>query len=309
MSVKPEEWAGLADRDLSGRSVLITGSTAGIGRKAALALGRLGAHVLVHGRSGEKADRVVSKIESAGGRADGYTADFAELDRVRTFAETIRDDVDRIDVLANNAGTYFREDRQTDAGVEATIAVNHLAPFLLTHRLLPAIPPGGRIVTTASSAHRGVDIDPDTLGDRGDDDWFTAYARSKLTNVLFTRELARRLEDRTSNCFHPGFIPGSSLWRHSPLHVRVVLRVFALAPNAVTRHVFDTPATGAATLVHLAAAAAVEGVTGEYFVDFEPREPSPEARDDDRARQLWEWSENAAGLDHDERLRYTPGHE
>lgn len=303
MSVRPEEWADLADTDLSGHRVLVTGSTDGIGRKAALALGRLGAHVLVHGRSREKADRLVSKIESAGGTADGYTADFASLDRVREFATTVRDDVDRIDVLANNAGTYFREHRETDVGVDATFVVNHLAPFLLTHRLLPAIPDGGRIVTTASSAHRGVDLDPDSFGDRGGDDWFTAYGRSKLANVLFARELARRLEDRTSNCFHPGLIPGSSLWRHSQLHLRVILKGLALVPNAVTRHVFDTPATGAATLVYLAAATQVDNVTGEYFVDFEPRDPSPAARNDDRARQLWEWSENAAGLDSDERLR------
>lgn len=328
MSIRPEKRAGVADRDLSGRRVLVTGSTDGIGREAALALGRLGATVLVHGRSEEKADGVVDRIDSSGGTAQAYTADFVSLERVADLAETIRSDVDRIDVLANNAGTFFREAHRTDAGVEATLTVNHLAPFLLTHRLLELIPEDGRIVTTASGAHKGagpdLDIAPDPTDDPDSDpseapdsdptddpDWFggtaeydafSAYSRSKLANVLFARELARRLDERTSNCFHPGFIPGSALWRHTAFPLSAVLEVLAVLPNVLTRHVIDTPATGAATLVYLVASREVEDVTGEYFADCEPREPSATARDDDLGRQLWEWSARRVGLEPHEQL-------
>lgn len=335
MSIRPEKWAHVADRDLSGRRVLVTGSTDGIGREAALAMGRLGATVLVHGRSEDKADRVVDRIESAGGTAHAYTADFASLERVADLAETIRSDVDRIDVLANNAGTFFREAHTTDAGVEATLTVNHLAAFLLTHRLLDLIPEDGRIVTTASGAHKGADPDLDLApepseppdsdrsdapdsdrsdaadSDRSDPDWFggtaeydgfSAYSRSKLANILFARELARRLDERTSNCFHPGFIPGSALWRHTAFPLSSVLKVLGVLPNVLTRHVIDTPATGAATLVYLVASGEVEDVTGEYFEDCEPREPSPTARDDELGRQLWEWSARRVGLEPHEQL-------
>lgn len=302
MSVRPERYAGVADADLSGKTVLVTGSSDGIGREAALALGRLGARVLVHGRSRSKVDRVVGEITDAGGRASAYTADFVDLEAVRGFARAVRDDVDRLDALANNAGTYFRVGRLTDAGVEATMAVNHLAPFLLTHLLAPVIPAGGRIVTTASAAHQGADLDLSTL-DRVDDyDGFSAYARSKLANVLFTRELARRLDARTANCLHPGFVPGSALWRDSPLYVRAVVGVLSALPPALTRRVIDTPATGAANLVYLVAAADVAGVSGEYFADCEPRQPSATARDDDLARRLWTWSEERVELDSAARL-------
>lgn len=306
MSVKPEVHAGLGDEDLSELTVLVTGSSDGIGREAALALGRLGAHVLVHGRSREKAEAVVGAIEATKGSADAYTADFSNLDGVRDLAQTIRSDVDRIDVLANNVGTYFGERQRTDAGVGATITVNHLAPFLLTHRLLPAIPDDGRIVTTASGAHRGADIDPDSLDNSGPYDGFAEYSRSKLANVLFTRELADRLTERTANCFHPGFIPGSGLWRHAPLPVRAFMAVLSVVPEAVTRRVVDTPATGAATLVYLAAAAEIEDVTGAYFADREMRDPSPAARDAETARRLWAWSEDAVDLDPEIRLSTSP---
>lgn len=297
MSIRPEERAGVESADCSGQTVLITGSTDGIGREAALAVGRLGAHVLVHGRSRRKADRVVERIESTAGSAHAYTADFASLDRVRELAEAVRTDVDAIDVLANNAGTSYPEGRDPSGGVEPTLGVNHLAPFLLTHRLLPSIPDDGRIVTTASSAHRGGELDFESLEGSDESDRFSAYARSKLANVLFTRELARRLERRTANCFHPGFIPGSALWRKAPIYVRAFTVALSFLPGALARQVVDTPSTGAATLVYLAVSGAVEDVTGRYYVDCEQREPSPTARDDDLARRLWEWSEEAAGLE------------
>lgn len=302
MGVRPEDRAGVADADLSDQCVLVTGSTDGIGREAAIAFGRLGARVLVHGRSRDKADRVVARIEAAGGTATAYTADFESLDAVCDLARLVAADADRIDVLAHNAATYFREGHLTDAGVEATVGVNHLAPFLLTHRLLDLVPADGRIVTTASRVHRQADLDVGGLEDQTGYDGFAAYARSKLANVLFTSELARRLDERTANCFHPGFVPGSALWRDAPLYVRGPMRLVSLLPNALTRRGIDTPATGAATLVFLAAADAVAAVSGEYFVDCERVDPSPTAHDDDLARRLWAWSERAAGLEDDHRL-------
>jgi NAD(P)-dependent dehydrogenase (short-subunit alcohol dehydrogenase family) len=306
VSGKSELYAGVADVDCSGETVLVTGSTDGIGREAALALGRLGAEVVVHGRSGAKAQRVVDRIQSQGGSARYYTADFASLSEIRSFAETVRDEVGTVDVLANNAGTYFRTGQRTEDRVEATVAVNHLAPFLLTHRLLPSIPEGGRVVTTASSVHSRGELDPDRLDEVGEYDGLDAYARSKLANVLFTRELARRLPDHTANCFHPGLVPGSALWRDAPLVVRAATRVGGLLPDAIARRIVDTPATGAATLVYLAVSDGVEEAGGQYFSNCEPTEPSRTARDDALARRLWERSEEATGIAESARLERIP---
>jgi NAD(P)-dependent dehydrogenase (short-subunit alcohol dehydrogenase family) len=294
MPRRAEAGAGVADVDLAGTTVLLTGATDGIGREAALSLGRLGATVLVHGRDAGKGRAVVDGVREAGGEADLLTADFASLDAVRDLARAVADRVDELDVLANNAGAYFAEGRTTGDGFERTIQVNHLAPFLLTHELYGTLAPGARVVTTASDAHRAGEPSFEFRSVEGYSG-FGAYARSKLANVLFARELAARLDGgRTANSFHPGTIPGTAVWREAPAYLRLPIRLFGAIPyDPWTTSVVE----GAETLVYLAAAPEVAGVSGEYFADCAPELPSDAAADGATQRELWTRSADALGVD------------
>lgn len=300
-----ERHAGVAGRDLAGRTVLVTGATDGIGRETALALGRLGARVLVHGRDRRKADRVLEELEAAGAAGgEAYLADFADLDAVRDLAADVRADADGLDALVNNAGGWFTDGRLTDAGVEYTFAVNHLAPFVLTGELLSTLRAAGgdrpaRVITVSSEAHRQGSIELDAVRDVADYSGWAAYCRSKLANVLFTRDLSRRLRAAgapvTANALHPGVVPGSGFARNAPGPIRALVqgvgRLDRLLPFV------DSPAEAAATSVYLVAARAVADVSGGYFVDCDRRTPAPAARDDAVARRLWEFSAEAAGAD------------
>ncbi|MFB6207175.1 MAG: SDR family NAD(P)-dependent oxidoreductase [Haloglomus sp.] len=283
MTDRPEAGAGVADVDLSGRTALVTGSTSGIGRETALALGRLGADVFVHGRDRGAGTAVVDALESAGARARFRPADFADPGAVRGLAAAVREWTDELDLLVNNAGGLFRDGDRTAAGVERTFHVNHLGPYLLTAELLPHLAPGARVVTTASDAHRGVDLDLETVTHAGGG--FRAYQRSKLANVLFTTELARRLERTgravTANSFHPGAVPGSGFSRFLP---GPLPRLVAAADGLPF---VTSVAEGAQTAVFLAASGRVDGVSGRYFVDREPQTPSRAARDREAAAALW----------------------
>lgn len=276
--------------DLRGTTVLVTGATNGIGRETALGLGRLGADVLVHGRDRARGAAVVADLKTLGSDAVFMPADFSKLDAVRDLAAAVREEVGTLDVLVNNAGAHFRTGQLGEKGIEQTFLVNHLAPFLLTKELLSSIREGGRIVTVASRVHRRAAMDFDRIRSLDGYDGFAAYARSKLANVLFTRELARREPDIDANCLHPGFVPGSGLWRDAGLPIRAVMMVLDRLPGAITR--FATPSVAAAeTPVYLAASESVAGTSGEYFVECEPRSPSESARDDELAGRLWEESE------------------
>jgi len=297
--------AGVDGRDLDGRTVLVTGATDGIGRETAVALGRLGARVLVHGRDRRKADRVLERLETAGATGgEAYLADFSDLGAVRDLAASVRADVDGLDALVNNAGGWFTDGRLTDAGVEYTFAVNHLAPFVLTGDLLPALRAAGgdrpaRVVTVSSEAHRQGSLDLDAVRDVSGYSGWAAYCRSKLANVLFVRELSRRLraadEPVTANALHPGMVPGSGFARNAPAPVRALIRALGRFDRLLP--VVDSPAAAAATSVHLVAARGVADVSGGYFVDCDRRTPAPAARDDADARRLWRFSADVAGAD------------
>jgi NAD(P)-dependent dehydrogenase (short-subunit alcohol dehydrogenase family) len=294
---RPEEYADVSSVDLSGSTVLVTGSTSGIGKETALALGRLGAEVLVHGRDRERGEAVRDEIRSTD--ADGAAlvlADLSTMDAVREFAAEVRDLTDRIDVLVNNAGVYFRKAKLTEDGIEYTIAVNHLAPFLLTHHLLPAMPSGGRVITTSSGAHQQGTIDFDSFESVEGYSGWSAYGQSKLANILFTRELDRRTDGFQVNAFHPGFVPGSAFMRHVPAPVRIPLRAVRRVPGIGT-----SVEEGAATAVMLAADPDLDE-SGQYFTKDSPKRPSSEARDDNLARRLWERSEALTDLDESLRL-------
>ncbi|MFC7046415.1 SDR family oxidoreductase [Halobacteriaceae archaeon GCM10025711] len=294
---RPEVGAGVADVDLGGRTVLVTGATSGVGRETALALGRLGARVLVHGRDRDRGRETVAALRDDGVPDPVFlAADFADLDAVRGLAARVREETDGLDVLVNNAGAHFQAGTLTDAGVERTFAVNHLAPFLLTNLLIPAVPADGRIVTVSSALHSDATLDLDAVRSVDGYDGLAAYSRSKLANVLFTMELARRLDDRTATVLHPGFVPGSSIWRDARLHVRLLMAVLDAVPQALTGGRVSTPAQAAETSVYLAASPAVADVTGAYFADCERKQPGRAARDETAQQELWAFSEDVAGL-------------
>lgn len=284
----PERQAGVSTVDLSGQTVLVTGSTSGIGRVAAVALGRMGAQVLVHGRDRERGEAVVSAISDTAGTARLFRANFADPEAVTALATEIRDEIGTVDVLCNNAGGFFRDRDPTSLGVDPAFHSNHLAHFQLTTALLDTLPPDGRIVTTASVAHRAGTLDIDRLFDLSGLSPVGAYCRSKLANIQFTRELAKRLRrtDRgvTANAFHPGIVPGSGFGRALPEPVSALFDLFSVAPTA------ETVEDGAATLVYLATAPAVADTTGAYFARCREIRPARPARDADAARALWEHS-------------------
>jgi len=295
MARSPEERAGVADTDCAGTQALVTGSTSGIGRAAALALGRLGADVVVHGRDREAGEAVVADIERAGARARFVAADFADATDVRNLATTVRAETDGLDLLLNNAGGLFRRPGTTDLGAERTFHVNHLSPYLLTAELLDHLRPGARVVTTASAAHRGSSLDLDRATRSGGFSGFGAYGHSKLANVLFAAELARRLEAAgrsvTSNSVHPGAIPGSGFSRFLPGPLPRVVKATGALPWATD--VED----GAAELLFVALSERTADVSGRYFADQEPTQPSEAARDREDARRLWTHSAELLGID------------
>ncbi|HET9931208.1 MAG TPA: SDR family NAD(P)-dependent oxidoreductase, partial [Polyangiaceae bacterium] len=199
--------------DLEGRVILLTGATEGIGKAAAHELSRRGATLVLVGRNREKGERLVGELKgsSKNSNIDLLIGDLSSLADVRAVAEAFRRKYDRLHVLVNNAGALFRDYVLSKDGIEMTFALNHMGYFLLTRELLELLKstPGARIVCTSSHAHRGGRIDVDTISTRPDGRaGFRAYCDSKLANILFTKELARRLlgTNVSANCFHPGFV-------------------------------------------------------------------------------------------------------
>lgn len=282
--------------NMTGQVALVTGATSGIGRIAARRLGSLGATVVVTGRSRERGQAAIEEIEQAGGEGVFVRVDIAEMAAVRALAETICGRYERLDVLVHNAACSHDERRLTDEGYEETLAVNHLAPYLLTHDLLDLLRASApsRIVVTASSVHRRGELDFDDFHLDSGYDALSAYARSKLANVLFTTELASRLDGVTANAVHPGFVPGSRLYRDASLFVRAFTTVAARFP-----WVGATVEQAAHGLVHLAAAPDVADVSGAYFEGRERAEPDPRAHDEQLRERLWTVSAELVGVDAD----------
>ncbi len=278
---------------MQGRTCLVTGATSGIGRVTALELAFRGATLVLSGRSEDLCRDVRDSIVSTTGNehVEFLVADLSSLQQVRRLAGAFLERHDALHVLFNNAGGIFGKRVATEDGHEHTLAVNHLAPFLLTHLLLDILKASApsRVITTTSGAHVPGTLDLDDLNyERG---WrsFPAYARSKLANILFTRELARRLEGTgvTANCFHPGFVSSKFGQSGSPLFARLM---------DLVDFVRISPEKGADTGVWLATSPDVEAVSGEYFHKRRIRRPSRIARSDEAARGLWEASERLAGI-------------
>ena len=270
---------------------LVTGANSGIGFVAARELARQGFRVGLVGRNRARLDEAAAQIrrEAASALVDVFVADLSTQADVRRLADEVKAAYPKLDVLLNNAGSLFSGRTESADGIEMTWALNHLAYFLLTDLLLPLLnkTPGARVVSVASDAHRfvrGIHFE-DVEYKQGYGSW-KVYGHSKLANILFTRELARRLKESgsnvTANCLHPGFVrtnfgdgPGIGSWGF-----KVLSAVAAISPEK-----------GAQTSVYLASSPDVAGTSGQFFAKSRPGKPTAAARDDAAARKLWELSE------------------
>jgi retinol dehydrogenase-12 len=276
--------------EMKGKVVLLTGGTEGIGKAAAIELARRGATLVLVGRSPEKTARVVAEVSAAAGGAkvDSLLGDLSTIAEVRKVAGEFRAKYDRLDVLANNAGGIFNDYVTTADGLEMTFALNHMSYFVLTTELLPLLEktPGSRVVSTSSGAHAAGSIDLGTIARRKGSAGWSAYADSKLANILFTRELARRVEgkDVFVGCYHPGFVRTAFGHNNNSGFFRSV--------TSLSQRMFGrTPEKGAETLVWLATSDEAKAQQGAYFHDRKVSMSTSRAKDDERARGLWELSE------------------
>ena len=268
--------------------MLITGATRGIGQAAAISLARQGVELALVGREAERVKAVAQEAAAAGTGAPvhEHVADLALMSEVRALAAQARERYEHIDVLANNAGALFSSRKETSEGLERTFALNHLAPFLLTSLLRDRLS-GGRVVTTSSDAHKTGVLDLDDLQSERGYSAMRVYGISKLCNILFTRELARRAPELHANCFHPGVVRTgfgkneNGIWK---------LLTTVGAPF------FRPPARGARSLVWLASTEQAAALTGEYVQDEQVLEPSAQAQDAALAEGLWERSAELVGL-------------
>lgn len=280
------------------KKIVVTGASDGIGRVTALRLAQAGNHVTIVGRSAEKTKKVADEITAsipAGtqGSVDWLVADLSRPAEVGRLADEWLARHDHLDVLVNNAGAMFEKNEVTPDGFEKTFALNHLNYFLLTDLLMPAMrkAPAARIVNVASEAHRACNLDFDALEQRhsGKYNAWRAYQRSKLANILFTRELARRLEGTgiTANCLHPGLVAtrfGHNNQGFWGIGMKLAQHLFAIDEEA-----------GASTSIFLSLDPSVTGKTGGYYIRCKLRNPSSAARNEESAKRLWTVSETLLG--------------
>ena len=278
----------MESKPLAGKTCAITGPTSGVGRATAMALAERGARLLLLCRSLEKGELLASALRERGAEAQVIETNLSSLHSVADAAEQVATLAPRLDLLINNAGTVNSARRESEDGLEEMFAVNHLAHFLLTLRLLPALKAAdsARIVHVASDAHnfvRGFDFD-DYNWQRRRYRTFQAYGHSKLANILFNRELSRRLADSTviSNALHPGAV-ATGIGSNNGGFGKVAMWLL--------RPFFLTPEQGARTSIYLASTPEAGAFRGEYFIKCKSVQPKPWARDDAAAQRLWTLSE------------------
>lgn len=273
---------------MNGKICLVTGATNGIGKAAAQALAQMGATVVVVGRDAQKTARVTEEIKSisANQNVDFLLADLSSQQEVRRLAEEFKSKYSHLHVLLNNAGGTFATCQLSVDGIEMTFALNHLAYFLLTNMLLEMMKASApaRIINVSSDAHSDGRIDFDNLQGEQSYSSFGPYGNSKLANILFTTELARRLEGTgvTVNALHPG-LTSTGFGRNNP---GFLMKIMGVVIPLIAR----SPEKGAETSIYLASSTAVQGITGKYFVDCKDTQPAPQAADRVVAIRLWDVS-------------------
>jgi NAD(P)-dependent dehydrogenase (short-subunit alcohol dehydrogenase family) len=283
--------------DLSGQVAIVTGANTGIGKATALALARARATVVLTARDEQRGEKALTDIRRDSGNDDVHVMalDHASFASVRDFAEQFRGRYSHLDVLVNNAGVMLSDRQTTGDGNETTLQVNHLGPFLLTRLLRDplAAAHGARVVNVSSDMHtrarKGIDFDDLQLTRHFNSSY--AYARTKLANILFTRELARRWADAgiDTNAVHPGFVR-SGFGQDGDMRGIQGFALGLLRPFAIS------PEQGASTSVYVASAPELAGVTGGFFARCAPAQPSRAAQDDTAAARLWAVSEELTGL-------------
>jgi NAD(P)-dependent dehydrogenase (short-subunit alcohol dehydrogenase family) len=278
---------------MNGKVCLITGGTSGVGLETARGLAQVGATVVIVGRNADKSARTTERLraETRNQSINFMLADLSSQAQIRALASEFKRRYDRLDVLVNNAGALFMSRTLSVDGIEMTFALNHLSYFLLTNLLLDLLKASApsRIVNVASDAHDGATLDFDNLQGSVGPFGMRAYGQSKLANILFTYELARRLEGTgvTANALHPGVV-ASGFGANNGWLARLGMNV---------THLFAiSPAEGAQTSIYLASSPEVEGVTGKYFVKKQAVSSSKASYDVAAARRLWEISEQLTGL-------------
>lgn len=276
---------------MTSKTIVITGATSGIGEVAADRLALKGGRIVFIARDHARGEETLRHLKAIAPDAEHavHYADLSRLAEMKRVGAEIAAAEPHIDVLINNAGAAFTTRQVTEDGLELTFAVNHMAYFVLTALLLPNLRSGSRIVSTASGAHRGAKLDFDDLQSAKHYSGIAVYGRSKLCNILFTRELARRLAGTgiTANCLHPGFVAtrfGSQAGGLIGLLLGVA-KNFALSPEQ-----------GAETIIYLASSPGVENVSGLYFEKSKAVTPSKEAQNDVDAKRLWDVSAQLSGL-------------
>lgn len=275
---------------VKGKTVIITGATSGIGEVAALRLAERGARIVFTARDEARAAATLKKLKKANAAAAHavHMGDLSRLDEMRRIGTALAAEP-QVDVLVNNAGALFDRRQETVDGLERTFALNHMAYFVITNLLLPRLKSGARIVTVASNAHRGARLDFGDLQSKRRYAGFAVYSRSKLCNILFSRELARRApQGVTANALHPGFV-ATRFGDGSGGLLRAVFSV-AKPVGAIS------PEEGAKTIIYLASSPEVADTTGEYFYKCRLETPTKEAQNDADAARLWEMSQKIAGL-------------
>lgn len=279
---------------LAGKEIVVTGATDGIGKVTARELAKMGASVTIVGRDAGKGEAVVRELRQAAGhdRVGFVAGDLATQKGVRAAAATIKGKLKKLDVLVNNAGAMFMKRELTEDGIERTFALNHLGYFLLTHELLDLLKASApaRIVTVASAAHQGAKLDMNDLQNAKNYSGFRVYGQSKLANIYFTYELARRLQGTnvTANCLHPGFV--ASRFGNNTGGIFRLMIGWAKLVAAISED------NGAKTSVYLASSPEVQGVSGKYFDKCAAVPTSAVSNDVDIARALWRESERLTGI-------------
>jgi retinol dehydrogenase-14 len=279
---------------MSDKTVVVTGGTTGIGRATAAGLARLGARVGITGRDLTRTQMAAAQIRAETGNeaVDAFAADLSAQSGVRRLASALLDRYPQINVLVNNVGGHWAKRHLTEDGLERTFAVNHLAPFLLTNLLLDRLRRSApaRVVTVSSMNQGAGRINFADLQSESRYSGYRAYDQSKLANVMFTYEAARRWAGTgvTANVLHPGWVRTSFATEDPPKAYRIV--------SAILRPLLKTPAQGALTSIYLASSAEVEGVTGQYFVNCRPKRSGRASYDTAVAARLWDVSCELTGL-------------